>query len=440
MGQVYYVDPTNGRDEWDGLCRFTPKKNYRTIHPQPGDTVLFRRGSVMREVLHLRPGAEGARITYSSYGEGEKPRILGSLDMSAPECWAEESPILWVCTKELPYEICNIVLNDGTLWGNLRWEVADLKHQGEWYYSHMGKIPVEPDGEPQKLYLYSEKNPGEYYSGIECAQRINVLAGIESEWGLHHVTVQDLAFENGGVCGFQCWIPSEITIQRCDFRNIGGAVWSRERRIRCGNAVEFWDGSDNILVEDCYFEEIYDSAITHQGSSRCAPSRRLTFRNNVFYKYGMAAYEVRDLLPIDSHFDNNLCVQAGGGFAMQGEEPPRQSEIWPQPMGHHIFLWRIPKATEQGLLTVRGNIFCEAPYGAAIYSIISAEAEAQMVVEDNLYCKSTGGLFWRWGGKDYTVEEFARYQEESGKDIRSCVCDETACEEAMVRAGWQKIK
>ena len=131
----------------------------------------------MREVLHLRPGAEGARITYGSYGEGEKPRILGSLDMSAPECWAEESPNLWVYAKEMPGEACNFIFNGGECFGNLRWEKDELDEQGEWYYSHMGEIPVEPSVEPQKLYLYSQKYPGEYYDSIECALRFVRMVG-----------------------------------------------------------------------------------------------------------------------------------------------------------------------------------------------------------------------------------------------------------------------
>ena len=99
----------------------------------------------------------------------------------------------------------------------------------------------------------------------------------------------------------------------------------------------------------------------------------------------MAAFEYRDKLPIDSIFEGNTCQNAGCGFAMLGEELPRRSEIWPQPMGHHIFLWRIDQATKGGGVRIANNHFGPAPVGSAIYSIITKEAEAQIVLENNMY-------------------------------------------------------
>ena len=41
--------------------------------------------------------------------------------------------------------------------------------------------------------------------------------------------------------------------------------------------------------------------------------------------------------------------------AQRGDEAPRSSEIWPQPMGHHIFLWRMESATEGGYVEIKNN-------------------------------------------------------------------------------------
>ncbi len=130
----------------------------------------------------------------------------------------------------------------------------------------------------------------------------------------------------------------------------------------------------------------------------------------------MAAFEYRDKLPIRSEFTHNTCLNAGCGFAMLGEVLPRKSEIWPQPMGHHIFLWRIPEATEGGSLTIRDNVFGPAPVGAAIYSIISAEAEAQITLTNNRYTPNDT-LLNRFGGVNYT--ELAEYQAQTANDIGS---------------------
>lgn len=85
----------------------------------------------------------------------------------------------------------------------------------------------------------------------------------------------------------------------------------------------------------------------------------------------MAAYEQRDKLPLYAEFNNNICIDAREGFSKQGEVMPSYLEIWSQPMGHHAFLWRIQEQTDGGRLEMKNNILYNAPYGAAIYSIIS---------------------------------------------------------------------
>ena len=119
---------------------------------------------------------------------------------------------------------------------------------------------------------------------------------------------------------------------------------------------------------------------------------------------------------IASSFEGNICRNAGCGFGMLGEQLPRRSEIWPQPMGHHIFLWRIPEATEGGSLYITDNTFEAAPVGAAIYSIISAEAEAQMTLDNNLYTKNEV-LLNRFGGEDFN--DLDAYKLKTGKDKNS---------------------
>ena len=57
---TYYVDPVLGDDLNDGLSPEKPMKDHRRLNPQPGDTVLFRCGSVYRGQLSIAGGAEGA--------------------------------------------------------------------------------------------------------------------------------------------------------------------------------------------------------------------------------------------------------------------------------------------------------------------------------------------------------------------------------------------
>ena len=63
-------------------------------------------------------------------------------------------------------------------------------------------------------------------------------------------------------------------------------------------------------------------------------------------------------------------------------------------------MWRIPKASQGSCFIVAGNHFYDAT-GAAVYSIISREAEEQMRLEDNKYYTTSKSLFAHVGGKDY---------------------------------------
>jgi hypothetical protein len=78
---TYYVSP-KGDDAADGMAAARPWKTVHRIDQaalRPGDSVLFQRGGQWRERLQATAsGMQGSPITYADYGEGEKPRFLGS--------------------------------------------------------------------------------------------------------------------------------------------------------------------------------------------------------------------------------------------------------------------------------------------------------------------------------------------------------------------------
>lgn len=87
-GTAYYISP-NGDNENDGLSPETAWKtaeraNWGDVHE--GDAVFFERGGLYRltqEAMKLI-----SNVTYSAYGEGEKPVITLAQENSArPECW-----------------------------------------------------------------------------------------------------------------------------------------------------------------------------------------------------------------------------------------------------------------------------------------------------------------------------------------------------------------
>lgn len=419
---IYYVDSQLGKLSHDGLSPKTPKDSYRSLPIAPGDTVLFKAGSIFRDRLYSPDRTETAPIVYDMYGKGKKPEFWGSVSLSDASKWVEEEKNIWKYTDSALFynEPCNLIFDDSTC-GVLAWEYRDLTEQGKWFYTHLGydrydrTMPEHLKDKPKYLYLYSTKNPAEYYGSIECAlyyQRIMVTAS-------KYVSFNNICVCYGGCHGFATLNGvKDVSLNGCEFRFIGGAVWDAIGRVRFGNGAEIWCRGENFTVENCLFDEIYDSCTTQQGmNDEYGPCKNIVMRNNIFRNYGMAAYELRDRVVINSCFENNLCIGAGLGFSLQGEKPPRKSELWPQPMGHHLFFWRIHKPSENGSLSVRNNIFHEAPYGAAIYSTAAEAAEAQIHLSGNTYYSSgdPSSLLFRMGQTNYSVRDFDAFGEPAAR-------------------------
>ena len=116
----YYVDAVSGSDKNDGL---TPETAWRTLDRAgsvslpAGSVVLFRRGQVFHGIMKIYSG-----VTYSAYGEGAKPELLGSIDASSPEDWLPtDYPNVWRYRHFLPYtkDIGGIFFGDGSVYGKI---------------------------------------------------------------------------------------------------------------------------------------------------------------------------------------------------------------------------------------------------------------------------------------------------------------------------------
>ena len=299
-------------------------------------------------------------------------------------------------------DVGNFLL-DGACSATFRWDEEKLSQQGDFFDSRFA------DGEQrrrnyskQKILFYSIKNPAEYYKNIECiSYSTRVLGVIKS-----NIVIENICFQNSGVHAL-AGAGKNVAIRGCRFENIGGCAWNSDLRIRFGNGVEFWNYGENVLIENCVFKNVYDSCVTHQGGGEeLLPAKKFVCVNNKFDTYGMAALELRDIVSQGFYFNENECKNAGCGFAMLGEELPRSSEIWPMPMGHHVFLWRMERATVGGLVEIKNNFFGEALVGAAIYSIIAPEAEKQFVIDGNTYTANET-LLVRYGGQNF--KDFLEY-------------------------------
>ena len=376
---TYYIDSNLGKPTNDGLSETSPLNTHSNIKLNPGDIVLFKCGTVYREGIVNTLDGEKC-ITYGTYGEGEPPVFYGSENFSKPDYWIKtEDENIWMLNYPLSDEPCNIIFNYGKDYGKLAWSYKELNKQGKFWSDVFGYKVSKTPFDKANLYLYSEENPGKYYKDIEIAffEPKSILNAKTNTCfdGLHIL--------NAGVHGYGISKPKNITIKNCIFENIGGCVWDLKQKIRYGNGVECWDGGENVSVTNCTFLNIFDSCFTTQGSSNMSLHENIVCANCLMDKFGMAAFELRDKMGISVKFENNKCYSAGSGFALNDEPIPRYSEIYPEPMGHFIFVWRGIK-TEKGCVEIKNNKFYGSPTGEVIYiRKDSEEAKDNIIFENN---------------------------------------------------------
>ncbi|HEX9058994.1 MAG TPA: carbohydrate binding domain-containing protein [Clostridia bacterium] len=93
----YYVS-TSGNDTNSGISQNMPWKTVAKINSfnlQPGDMVHFRCGDEWREQLIPSNGSQAGNITYTSYGTGNKPLFIGSVNKSSTLDWKQVGSNLW---------------------------------------------------------------------------------------------------------------------------------------------------------------------------------------------------------------------------------------------------------------------------------------------------------------------------------------------------------
>ena len=90
-GTVWYFSNQSGLNTNDGKSADKPLKTIAKLHRmqesgdiKAGDVVLFKRGDEWHEKLTALAG-----VTYSAYGEGDKPRILASIEADTADKWLE---------------------------------------------------------------------------------------------------------------------------------------------------------------------------------------------------------------------------------------------------------------------------------------------------------------------------------------------------------------
>ena len=318
-GTVYYVS-NDGDDANDGL---TPETAWCTIQKvcmeaggwgndgvlEYGDIVLFRRGDIFRETQEFEIVTSG--LTFSAYGEGEKPIITASTENgTGADKWElvyedESGTKVWKFYRDL-LDVAEVVINGGERVSNRIYEFYD----GTEYLSCTdfdgwsmheecgvtllgGLLPFHASmtedfsliSRPVRyapevdymdcgvgpLYLRCDAgNPGELYESIEFS---------EYHRGVYLNAADDTTFDNinfryNGMAFMKAfdWKEVENTlVQNCEFAYCGGSVTAYSITEKGNHMV--WVQGDGIYtvvkdtrIQNCYFHDLTSTTGTYESS------------------------------------------------------------------------------------------------------------------------------------------------------------------------------
>lgn len=271
LGPTYYVS-NDGNDSNSGTSPLAPWKTITKVNSvqlPAHSAVLFRRGDTFRGNVIAR-----ASVTYSAYGEGERPKIYGSA-----KNYADKS--LWQETEyKNVYRLTERIANVGVI-------AFDHSKELGTYNQTMFQATTDPtalsedcqyasDRTTNEVFVYCSKgNPGSVYKSIEIGAfgHIFQIAG-------RGVTIDNLAIMYGGSHGVSSGTISDLTVTNCVFAWIGGS-WLNETT-RYGNAIEIYGGCNGYTVKNNYCYQMYDTGITVQYASggNCT-QRNVVFEENI---------------------------------------------------------------------------------------------------------------------------------------------------------------
>jgi hypothetical protein len=288
-GRVFYVS-NSGSDTNSGRSPSTPWKTLSKVSDYellPGDSVLFKRGDVWRENLYVDDtGTAENWITYSAYGTGPKPRILGSLPATN---WTHQTGNIWRADGSF-----NNPYNGGYDYAELFFEEFDgsfswgRQRDYDAGFSVMSQ-PRDWCWNANQIYVYSTTDPAIAYKGVEVPQESNCIR-FPSIYGTY-VTPDDvprfIAFDNlqvmfayrHGIYGGYNEAPiGGYRFTHCHI----GCIGVKGGASAYGIAIWFSD----VLIENCVFHDIGRRAISYNTYTDNTPDLAISnvvINANLFY-------------------------------------------------------------------------------------------------------------------------------------------------------------
>ncbi len=390
---VWYIsengdDSASGKNPAEAWKTLQALKNHEICY---GDAVLLERGGVYRGTIVAESG-----VYYGAYGDGDKPCIYGSAMNYAQAAWEYKGDNIWCVETPNASDIGIVVINHGENVAFRRKQLSDLKENDDYYY------------EDKKVFYYSTNSPSECYNSIEMGD-LGHLVWVPVDY--HDVTIENITFKYGGSMAIMTSSGSKnVVVRNCEIGWIGGCYLPnyKDGTVRYGNGVESWNGCDNIIVEDCWIYQIYDSGISHQGNGIFVASNIIYRRNLVEYtSFASIEYWAHDAnknsMENISYEDNVLRFAGYGWGDVQRPNIVAYHILSTGKMDHKCTNFKITGNVMD--LSTRGLIRCVSKFGTL------------PTISGNTYIQKEGGLLGAFGDVDSEIEEFSGDVEKTIREV-----------------------
>lgn len=384
----------------DGSGDFTTIAQVNAQTFSAGDNIYFRRGDTWREQLVPDSGSVAGHITYSAYGNGDKPLLLGSTEENETSDWTDEGSNIWSNNDAtFTVDVGNIIFDGGPTVGIKQQSEGAVDSDLEFWYDFTNDL----------IKVYSSSNPASRFTDIECALQRNIVAGLPD-----YVIFENLDLRYGARHGFGFDGGTDnIIIRDCDFSYLGGGDQYSDYTVRLGNGVEFWRNASNHLVERCKFDNIYDAAMTYQ-STQTGIGSNIIFRNNktvncenAFEYWNRQATSTTDGI----YFLNNTCVNSGYGWS--------HNQRWRVVNGRTISFENNDAVTSNVVL--KNNIFYRSTESTITWT--RAQDVSKYILDNNCFYKESGYIVAIAGEAVYKIDQLADYQSATSQDANSIALD-----------------
>jgi hypothetical protein len=350
--RTWFIDPLAGDDANDGLSEATPKRSFDGLPSSSvaQTRVALKRGTVTRlkNRLKLRGGNAKGWASWGAYGDASlpKPIVVGSLAVSAADWSAPDSLGL----RSLSWEAGSgdgVERGPGNLWffdaerltgWGWRKQSRDLVLvEGDWFYEPSTHVVwLRWAGTPPPLTEVS----------------LNLMPALDFS-GQSDLIIEDWDLRYLGGYALRGHASTHLRVRRVDVSYVGGGTKTGEY-VRLGNGFETNGDVDDVVVEDCRFHEIFDTAFDPQNTGGASTQRHLTYRRNLISRMGLAGVELwmrpRGTVLEDVAVTDNVFMETGFGWGFEQHDHPGTAKV-----GAEVFISTNEAQTARISLT--GNTF-----------------------------------------------------------------------------------